>query len=240
MKDEILNPKFAHLTRQIDVLPPELLKGSITIVGCGAIGSWVTLALAKMGYTNISVYDHDTVNIENMNAQCFRFRDIGHNKAEALRDVVQDFTQVRIKAFPEKFEGKDVVARSGLLITAVDRMDVRKKIWEIAKTNYKIKAVIDPRMSLEDCLLYVMRPTRTQDCVSYPKTLYSDSEATQEPCTAKATAYTANMISGLVCKAIKNITVGEPYPRVVQWSIKSNAISAWEGAFSNGTVHKAE
>jgi tRNA A37 threonylcarbamoyladenosine dehydratase len=36
------------LTRQADIIPEHILKKQITIVGAGAVGSFTTLALAKI------------------------------------------------------------------------------------------------------------------------------------------------------------------------------------------------
>jgi len=41
-------------------------------------------------------------------------------------------------------------------------------------------------------------------------------------CTAKATMYTACMLSGLVAKSVKDIVTDGPYPRNAMWSIKDN------------------
>ena len=60
-----------HLIRQFDLIPEDVLGEPITIIGVGAIGSWTTLALAKMGFQNLTVFDDDKVSIENMNSQFY-------------------------------------------------------------------------------------------------------------------------------------------------------------------------
>lgn len=71
-------------TRQIDFLPPEKVQGChISLVGAGAIGSWVALALGKMlgGYQNsdlqIQIYDPDLVEEVNIPGQFYRVSDGG-------------------------------------------------------------------------------------------------------------------------------------------------------------------
>lgn len=215
-----------HLTRQMDIIPLSALGEQITIIGAGAIGGWTTLSLAKMGFGRITVFDHDEVGIENMNAQLYRFQDIGMPKVFALAGLIEDFTGVRINAIQGRYE-KGVFP--GIVISAVDSMEARKVIWQNhAGQAATTKAVIDPRMGAETALLYTMSPTSLQDCTEYPNSLYSDDQAVQERCTAKATVYTAGMIAGLVCKAVKNIVTGNPYPRTVQWSIKHNQFNCWD------------
>lgn len=217
--------KNEHLTRQLDILPPEKLGVGISIVGAGAIGSWAALALAKMGFMDITVYDHDTIEVENMNCQFYRFKDITKNKAEALHDLVKDFTNVEIKAIPEEYKGGLL---RGIVISAVDSMSVRKLIWDSHKNKaHNTKFIIDPRMGAEIAMLYTMDPMNEQDQVSYEKCLYTDENAEQERCTAKATIYTANMLSGLVAKTVKDIVTDGPYPRTAIWSIAENDFRAW-------------
>ena len=101
-----------HLTRQLSLIPTEVLDKRITIVGCGAIGSFLALSLAKMGATNLCLYDFDEVSIVNMSNQFFRYSDIGKNKALALRELIKDFTDVEVDAVPEAFTSAQGMAGS--------------------------------------------------------------------------------------------------------------------------------
>lgn len=209
-----------HLTRQLEILPVECLDKPITIIGAGAIGSFTALSLAKMGFEDITVYDFDTIEVENMNCQFYRFSDIGKPKVEALKELVFDFTKVKINAINDKYQGEPL---GSIVIAAVDSMEIRSMIWNAQKKSPSCKFVIDPRMGAETAMLHVFNPHDAKDVKSYEKTLYSDDEAMHERCTAKATMYTACMLSGLVAKAVKDIATGfENYPRLVHWSIKEN------------------
>lgn len=209
------------MTRQADLIPEAVLGERITIIGAGAIGSWTALALAKMGFENITVYDHDKIEIENMNSQFYPISAIGELKVQALCKLVESFTQVNITGRPCKYERGMF---SGIVIAAVDSMAVRRLIWEEHKNkSFGTRAIIDPRMGAENALLYVMNPLDARDQASYEKSLYADDEAVAERCTAKATIYTANMLSGLVCKAVKDLVTRHDYLRVAQWNIAENA-----------------
>lgn len=214
-----------HLTRQADLIPSERLGVPITIIGAGAVGSWTALALVKMGFENLTVFDHDTIEIENMNSQFYPMSAIGKHKAESLAKLVKDFTNVDIKWHNGKYVSG---IRQGIVISAVDSMAVRKAVWENHKdTAIYTQAIIDPRMGAESALLYVMNPMSEADQESYEKSLYSDESAVQEKCTAKATIYTANMLAGLVCKAVKDLVTRPDYVRTVQWNIAENAMVAF-------------
>lgn len=215
-----------HLIRQSDVIPAEVLSQKINIIGAGGIGSHTSVALAKMGFINQTVWDFDEVSIENMNSQGYRFKDIGRPKVEALQDIVFDYSNHRIEIRNEKFEKQKL---SGIVISAVDSMAVRKQIWQAVKGSLLVDYLIDPRMSLEYALMYTMNPNDKKDQESYEKTLYSDEGSVQEPCTAKSVMYTTNLISGLVAKAVKNIVIKQQYPRVTQWDIAENNFLSWKG-----------
>lgn len=219
--------KNVHLTRQHDIIPVNVLGEKITVIGAGAIGSFVTLSLAKMGFGDITVYDYDKVEEENMNCSFYRFKDITKPKVRALRELVADFTNTLIEAKEEKYERGMF---PGIVISAVDSMEVRKRIWANHKKQSPFtKAMIDPRMGAETALLYVMNPMDEADIDSYEKTLYTDEAAVQERCTEKATIYCAEMLSGLVVKAVKDLLVTPSKRlRIAQWSIKDDQFLSWK------------
>jgi molybdopterin/thiamine biosynthesis adenylyltransferase len=215
-----------HLMRQLDLIPMDVLATPLHVIGAGAIGGWVVLAATKMGMDNVTVWDDDVVSIENMNSQFYRTKDIGKPKVLALQALVEDFTGVRIEVRNEKYVRG---AFTGLVVSAVDSMAVRRTIWENhAKKSIGTKAIIDPRMGAESAALYVMNPMDIDDCVDYPKALFDDKDAVEERCTAKATIYTANMLAGLVCKAIKDCLTTEAYLRTANWDIARNAFHGWK------------
>lgn len=213
--------KEVRLMRQLDIIPMHALELPITVIGAGAVGSHVVKALAQMGFDDITVFDDDVVSEENLNAQGYPVKDLKRIKVEALAEIVFDYTEgPGIEVRSERYVAG---AFEGIVISAVDNMATRKLIWENhAGKALKTLAIIDPRMGAEFAQLYVMRPMEPIDQATYAKTLFTDSEAVQEPCTAKATIYTALLLSGLVCKAVKDIALGQPYTRMVTWNIAAN------------------
>ena len=213
-----------HLSRQSDILPSAVLGEPITIIGQGAVGSWTTLALAKMGFCNLTTFDHDKFDTVNLNSQFCRLRDIGQFKSEAVAAMVMEFTGVQVRYNTQRYESGIF---PGIVISAVDSMAVRKRIWEQAKLSPFTRAVIDPRMAGQACQAYVMRPSEGVDRLDYEKTLYGDSEALQERCTEKAIIYTSNLLSGLVCKAVKDLLTKPNHLRIAIWDIAGDQFEAY-------------
>jgi molybdopterin/thiamine biosynthesis adenylyltransferase len=219
-----MNLTNEHLTRQLDLIPTSVLGEPITIIGAGAIGSFATLSLAKMGFTNITVFDYDTVDVVNMNSQFYRFKDIGRTKVAALEDLVHEFTGVRIKTGVFKYAGGQVFP--GIVVSAVDSMEARKLIWEAHKERgFRTKLIIDPRMSAEFCALYAASPMDRE--TKYGNSLFDDKDAVQERCTAKATMYTVGPIAGLVAKVVKEFLTEGTYTKTIQWDLKANHFQGW-------------
>lgn len=217
-----------HLTRQFDLIPLDVLGTTITIVGAGAVGGWTALSLVKMGFSNITVWDDDVIEIENMNSQLYRHKDIGKKKVDALKDIINDFCDIEITVKDTLYPLTNHLNTSNLFLSCVDSMDSRKVIWDTQKKNGFCKHYIDPRMGAETALLYVMNPNDDKDIDSYEKSLYSDSGAVQEKCTAKSTQYCALALSGLICAQVKNLVTNNKYSRITHWDIPKGGYVRWE------------
>ena len=215
----LVNP---HLTRQADIIPSTTLHTPVTIIGAGAIGSFLALSLAKMGMTDITVYDFDDVSIENMNNQFYRFKDIGKPKVIALRDLIEDFTGVQITTVNGRFEPRHVSKHRGILVTAADTMATRRMVHTALAGYHMLSHIIDPRMGAELFVQCTINPTSKKDMDMWDVLLFDDSNAAPVRCTAKSTIYTATLAAGHVVKTIKNILLNEPHPRHMTWAINKS------------------
>lgn len=212
-----------RLVRQSELLPFEKLTKNITIIGAGAVGSFTTVTLAKMGFHKLTVYDFDFIEMANMNCQFYKTSDISRMKVDALTDQVKDFTEVEITTHPVALNPSMDMPTTEILISAVDSMEVRKELWERAKKDRRVKWFVDTRMGGESILLYTMNPKNAKDIESYEKTLYSTKDAEHERCTMKATMYTVNLIAGLIGKVVKDLaTDNMEYTRILSWDVAAN------------------
>lgn len=209
-----------HLTRQMDIIDHTKLGMPVTIVGCGGIGSFTALTLAKMGMTNMTCFDFDSVSIENMNNQFFRMKDIDKPKSQALQELIKDFTNHDITTQNKKFTAKEIGGLQGILIFAVDSMLMRSELYDALKSvPNACRLLIDTRMGAETYMQYTLNPKDEKQRAAYEKTLYKSSEVEQVRCTEKSTIYTATLAAGIVTKTIKNVLMNQPFPRSLEWSI---------------------
>lgn len=188
--------------RQLDLLDPaEAAKLQVTIIGAGAIGSFATLALAKMGVTKITVYDDDKVEEHNLPNQYYRRADIGKMKVLALQDIVEQFTDIKILAIPKKFTDQKV---SGFVISGVDSMDARINIWQNLKGQYP-ERYLDARMGGEVGELRMVNPKDFTEVDKYEeKHLFPSTEASPGPCTARSTMFCANGLASFIGARVSN------------------------------------
>ena len=147
-----------------------------------------------------------------------------------MKNLLLDFTGIKITAHARKVEKQDFAAMQVLLIVAVDSMDTRASILEYIRTawGHRIELVIDPRMGAEEYMMYSYKPP---EYIAYSKTLYPDSEVEVPRCTAKSTIYTATLAAGLIVKNIKAYLTGNKVAKTTIWPITQCGISdlkQWE------------
>ena len=61
----------------------KIQKTKIGIAGCGGLGSNIANALARSGFSDFEIIDHDVIEASNLNRQNFYLEEIGFSKVEA-------------------------------------------------------------------------------------------------------------------------------------------------------------
>jgi molybdopterin/thiamine biosynthesis adenylyltransferase len=178
--------------RSIDIINPELLDFPIHILGAGGIGSWTALLLAKMGCSDIVIYDDDRVEDHNVASQFFMESQLGHKKNTALAYNIFKQTGIKAMAFPISME-KEI--KEGLLIIAIDSMERRHRINE--KLKDKVDWIIDGRMGGTQLEIYSQSPS------NYYKTLVDPNGVEHDLCTAKSICFNCAVIGGLIANYVR-------------------------------------
>jgi hypothetical protein len=193
----------------LDIVKPSELEFPITVIGAGGIGSWATLALAKMGCQNLHVVDFDKVEAKNTPSQIYTVDQIGKNKVEALQETVLHLTGTKISYHVGKFQEllqKDKVLPS-VIIVSVDSIAERQKIWESINEAWKadpsLQCYIDARMGGELLRVLVVNPHDPESVEYYNKKLFMKKKHHEESCTAKAIVYNTFFSGGLIASVVK-------------------------------------
>lgn len=87
-KEEI----YAALCRRHGKEVQDILWDShVAIAGLGGLGSVISVALARAGVGHLHLIDFDQVDLENLNRQQYRLKDIGRNKTECIKEYIAEF-----------------------------------------------------------------------------------------------------------------------------------------------------
>ena len=79
---------FSRLSGLIEV--PIMENKTAIIVGCGSVGSFVALELARAGVGNFVLIDGDTLEIHNICRHQLGLRDLGRYKVDAVKDAIHN------------------------------------------------------------------------------------------------------------------------------------------------------
>jgi len=208
---------------------------SYHIIGCGAIGSQVAMNLYKMGAQRLFLWDFDSLEEANIGVQGYPLSMVGKPKVDALKSLLAYYipptSEENIVALSKKFSSsafRDIIDesdRSSIVISCVDTMKSRKSIMNIAKAIGGVEFIVDGRMSAEVLQVYTFSPDKLD---KYKETLFDDSEAHDERCTAKSTIYTASLAGSLMVGSLKYwITTAErvkEYWESYSWELATNSI----------------
>ncbi len=207
-----MNDNHNRFLRQLDIVPPEKLSFPLTVIGGGAIGSATVVTLAKMGCSDITIWDADTLEDSNIPNQICKLSMVGKPKVEALAELVYELAEVQIKHVQQRYAGQGL---QGVVIVTADNMTCRQNVWKRARLNPKIPLLIDARMGAEFARIYTIHPTNIDEVDFYSENLHDNEEAERLPCSARSIIYCPTIIAGLLALLIKQYAVNHPLPREI-------------------------
>jgi len=196
--------------RQIEIVSPGKLAFPITVIGAGAIGSAAVLTLAKMGCSDITVWDADTLEEVNIPNQLCKPSMMGKPKVEALAELVYELSEFQIKQINRRYTGQNL---KGVVVVTVDNMAGRKNVWKRVKLNTKIPLLIDARMGAEFARIYAIHPTNVEQTDFYQQNLYGTDEAEHLSCSARSIIYCPIAIAAFIALLVKQYATNQPSPR---------------------------
>jgi hypothetical protein len=193
--------------RQTTLFHPGKHQEHITILGAGQTGSFAAFGLAKLGISDMEIWDADTVEPHNCPNQLHRWTDLGKPKVEATEEIIHAFcdgmdeTPPRITTHQEMYEGQAPL--HGVVICAADSMKARASFWEMVKMNIRVRLFIDPRLGGQSLRLYSIAPCDLSHIKLYEESLYSDEEGDTIPCGSRATSDMGMLIASRVVRVVR-------------------------------------
>lgn len=198
----------------------------VTIVGVGGIGAAAALCLAKMGVKNMVIFDHDTIDDENMPTQLHLISCAGKSKVEGVAEMLAMFSD-ELAVFPiDQWVDRDTDLEGDLIIAAADGIAARKEIWAAAQGG---SWFLDTRMAAEEYQHFLVDMENPGAVKEYHAMLdaLSDESVPDLPCTAKATMYCAFTAAAHVGSVVKEIVSQTAVSHRLVHHIPSNTLATF-------------
>lgn len=207
--------------RQIDLFDPNSFEElCVHVFGCGSIGSFTTIALAKLGIHNIVLYDFDQVELHNVSNQFFREQDVGSSKTFAVERLARDFSPTVRTINKEGKIDNDTELQfndNDIIVLAFDNLQTRKIVYEKALASGKKLSLIDGRMGGELLRVYVIKDLSKNDY--YERSLTTEVE--HVICSARSICYNGITISGIISSIVKKIIMKQKVPSEINFSLNN-------------------
>lgn len=158
------------------------------VVGTGATGSWVALALCKLGIKKLTMVDMDIIETHNIPNQLFGIEQAGMYKPFACEELCKllgsgdtEIDANVIKLSKDNFN--DVAPEKiDVMFCLVDSMAARQELFEAALESGRVNTFIETRMGLTGYRIYIIDMNNQKEIDKYKKTWYSDDEAEVSAC----------------------------------------------------------
>jgi hypothetical protein len=139
------------LKKHNEFFNPIELTRPIHIIGLGATGSHIAEQLARLGCTDLHLWDFDVVSSHNIPNQMFYYYDIGELKTGAVGSMLLGINPEIKLTFYDRYTNEKL---EGYVFMCADTLECRKNIIKFNRDNVKVDAVFDFRLRLEDAQHY--------------------------------------------------------------------------------------
>lgn len=209
--------------RQLDIVTPEQLDFPIWIIGAGGIGSWSTLALAKMGCQDITVFDFDVIEEKNTPGQFYSLQEENKKKVAILQKKIKEETGILIKVVDDRFYNAVPEEMAKVIVCGVDSLEERRKIWDKLVENIPLNfdLFIDARMAGDDIRILMTSPLNRHSLNSYHRSLNPNKKPYEAPCTARSVVYNVFLCAGLISNIIKKYAKKDEVPLHINLDIQN-------------------
>ncbi len=150
VKHVLIDPANSIYERNAGLTETSVLRDkSVTLVGCGSLGSTLAMSLARAGVGTFYLFDCDRLSPVNIARHQAGLRDLGREKTAVLRDLIHgtnpvidvDTCALDIVNSEKGFDTfQEAASRSDLLICTTDTDDSRLLVNEFA-VEHGVKAV---------------------------------------------------------------------------------------------------
>ncbi len=217
--------------RQEKMFNPLKHSKPVTIIGCGGIGSFTAIALAKLGIKHLTVFDDDSVTFHNLPNQMFPVKQAqGKKKVILTKKLCEELSDdVKVVALESKFQDNPILPAEGIVISGVDSMAQRKEIWKQIRFNPCVSLYIDGRLGRQSIRVQAVNPLDKDEVDQYEKSLYTDKEAEDLTCTDRSIIDVGFAVAAVIVRLVRGFLTQEAIPKLVLLSMKELTLTTIGG-----------
>ena len=204
----------------------KLQKWKIKLFGAGSIGSIMATQLAKTGFSDITLYDFDTVEEDNIGSQEYRTEHIGMKKTVAIQKLLKGDYGFEVAAKDGEItkDTEILPEENTIYFCAFDSLEGRNLVWQKLKDFPIVWG--ESRIGLTSQRYYFvdLRKENKEWVKEYEKHLDPEGPRTELKCGEKG-CYSSNAeLVGKIVKQIVNIAEDKPHRQMF--------IGSWGGGTS--------
>ena len=187
-----------NFDQQRRIFPPTLAQ-PVTVIGAGSVGSQLAINLARLGCTQLTVWDGDSVASHNIPMSAYRLGDISRPKVRALAELVRDATGVQLSVVERMYAGEPL---KGAVVSCVDTMDARADIWRAVRDNPFVPLLVDTRLGGENIMVFAIQPCAPEDIAYYEHFSYTTKDAVLMRCGFHGAIHVSGTAANAACAAL--------------------------------------
>ena len=181
----------------------------------------------------LKIFDDDYVDEDNIATQLHPVEYIGLTKVHSMRNQMLWDLDYKPEIYPMRVtEDIDLAfLDADIIVSAVDSLEARMEIWPVVY-NAGPLWYFDLRMAAEKFTMYLVHAS---DADWYSRVLEGQKDLVipPEPCTQKATIYTAFFAGAWAGLMLRRIAARLPIPRMIEHNILDMRVSMLSGSASN-------
>ena len=195
----------------------------IAITGAGALGNFVGLGLASVGYTRLTFIDPDPVEVTNLNRQILFWDAVGRPKAEGLAGRIEEWFGASVRAKTSYVNRNSDLSDFAVVFDCTDNFESRIVLSESCRKNNQL--LISGGTGVEAGQVVIFNPTQGGPTPAELLGLYDIMGQREidvrerQPASCvyapePAVIMTNQVIGGLMVDAFRQILAGEHPPNL--------------------------
>lgn len=177
----------------------------IHLIGAGGINNLVGPILAKMGVSELHVWDDDRLETRNCPSEvAYSYNMVGQLKTAAMADMIYHLMPNSVEFHQHVERVTPETNLEGVVISGVDSMKGRREIWQCVQANFlHVPLYIDARSAGEEIAIFAFSPSNMKDAKIYQEDwLYSDEEGLKLECGARNIGYISAYMAAEISRII--------------------------------------